>query len=583
MCANRPASDQIFLQMSCCPTSARTLSGAKLRIKNTSYYISKGFISDSKGFIEIDIINLAKYSKHKILAKCDFCGTEKEVEYFNYCNNIKNMNMFSCSHKCSMNKIKKTNLERYGSEMPLQNKEILKKFKQTNIDKYGFSSPLLNKEVKNKSKKTIFDKYGVDNISQNEDIKEKVKETNLERYGVEHPLQNKKILNKLKQTNLDKYGFECSLQNEDIKNKSKKTNLENFGYEYGIKNKDIQEKIKQTILDKYGVDNISQNKDTKEKVKETNLERYGYKTPLQNKEILDKLKQTNLEKYGFGNVFQNEEIKIKSKNTNLKKYGVDYFNKSEISKINTIIGNHLNYIKYIDNSISLFRCDLDKDHEFEINSDNFLSRLKSNLPLCTVCYPIGDNKSIKEKILLEYITSIYTGEIISGYRDELEIDIYLPELKIGIEFNGLYWHSSKFKENNYHINKLNWFKASQINIKFIYEDDFDNNFDIIKSQISNWLKLTKTKIYARKCLVKEVNTEEYRNFLNNNHIQGFVPSKLSYGLYYQDNLVSLMSFDKKEGRLNMPENEWNLNFDEFLMPSTIPDQSIPPGVSSVPA
>ena len=92
----------------------------------------------------------------------------------------------------------------------------------------------------------------------------------------------------------------------------------------------------------------------------------------------------------------------------------------------------------------------------------------------------------------------------------------------------------------------------------IYEDDFDNKLDIIKSQISNWLGLS-NKIYARKTYIKEVNTEEYRNFLNQNHIQGFVASKLVYGLYYNNELISLMSFDRKEGRYNMSDNEWNLN------------------------
>ena len=194
------------------------------------------------------------------------------------------------------------------------------------------------------------------------------------------------------------------------------------------------------------------------------------------------------------------------------------------------------------------------------SSNNFHNRLTYNIPLCTICYPIGDNKSIKEKILLEYIQDVYKGEIISGYRDGVEIDIYLPKLKLGIEFNGLYWHSNKFKESNYHINKQIYFREKDIDIKFIYEDDFDNNLDIIKSQIKNWLGINNRKIYARKTEVKQISsTEEYRNFLNSNHIQGFVASKLVYGLYYQDSLVSIMCFDKKEGRLNMEETGWNLN------------------------
>ena len=554
----------------------------KIRIKNTSYYISKGFISDSYGFIEIEINNLAKYSKHKILAKCDFCDKEKEVEYFNYYKNIKNMNMFSCSHKCSVYKTKKTNLERYGSETPLQNKDILEKFKQTNLEKYGYESPLQNKDVKEKTKQTNLEKYGVENVFQNSIIKEKVKQTNLEKYGFSSPLQNKDILEKLKKTNLEKYGFETSLKNNDVKEKTKQTNLEKYGCEYSLQNKEIQQKNKQTILEKYGVDNISQNEEIREKIKQTNLKKFGFETPLQNKNILEKLKQTNLDKYGFINVFQNEDIKEKSKQTNFEKYGIEYYSKtnefkeksketclkkygneiyskSEESKKNTIIGQHPNYIKYSDNNISLFNCDLNKDHEFKIHCDNFHNRLNLNIPLCTICYPIGDQKSIKEKILLEYIKSIYSGEIISGYRDGIEIDIYLPELKLGIEFNGLYWHSELFKDKDYHINKQIFFKEKGIDTKMIYEDDFDNKLEIIKSQISNWSGLTKTKIYARKTYIKEINTEEYRDFLNSNHIQGYVTSKLVYGLYHNDNLVSLMCFDKKEGRLNMVENEWNLN------------------------
>jgi hypothetical protein len=340
-------------------------------------------------------------------------------------------------------------------------------------------------------------------------------------------------------------------------------------YNHNIKNKNLfscsskcgVNKTKITNLEKYGVENTSQYEVFKNKREKKIIELYGVKNVFEHEKIKEKIKKTNLEKYGFENPFQNKIIKEKIKSSNLEKYGVNNYSKSEESKINTVIGQHPNYIKYIDNSISLFKCDLNKNHEFEINSGNFLDRLKQNIPLCTICYPISDNKSIKEKIILEYIQSIYSGEIISGYRDGIEIDIFLPELKLGIEFNGLYWHSNKFKESNYHLNKLNWFKERQIDIKFIYEDNFNNNLTIIKSQISNWLGKTETKIYARKCDVKEITNdqEEYKDFLNQNHIQGYVSSKLVYGLYYQDNLVSLMCFDKKEGRLNMPENEWNLN------------------------
>ena len=485
-----------------------------LKIKNSNFYKSKGYISDLEGFIEINIEDLPYSSTHLILSKCDFCEFEKKISFKVYIKNKKNGDMFCCSKKCSLEKTKKTNLE----------------------------------------------KYGVEYLSQNENIKEKIKKTNLEKYGVEFTFQNEDIKDKIKETNLEKYGVEFVLQSKEIKDKSKKTNLEKYGVDNVSKIDFIKKKKKETTFNNYGVYYPLQNENIKEKLKFDNLEKYGFEYATQNKNIKEKTKITNLNKYEVEYGLQNVNIKEKSKKSNLNKYGVEFFSKSEISKLNSVIGQHPNYIKYIDDRISLFKCDLNKEHEFKINSDNFHGRIKSNLPLCTICYPIGDQKSIKEKILLEYITSIYSGKVISGYRDGLEIDIYLPELKIGIEFNGLYWHSNKFKDSNYHINKQIYFKEKDINIKFIYEDDFDNKLDIIKSQINNWLKLTQNKIYARKCQVKQItNTEEYRNFLEKNHIQGYVASKLVYGLYHQDQLVSLMCFDKKEGRLNMSENEWNLS------------------------
>ena len=83
-------------------------------------------------------------------------------------------------------------------------------------------------------------------------------------------------------------------------------------------------------------------------------------------------------------------------------------------------------------------------HNFEISTDNYYGRLNNNITLCTVCNPIGDTRSIKENELFEFIKSNYDGVIIQSYRDIYEIDIYLPNLKLGFEFNGLYYHSNKF-------------------------------------------------------------------------------------------------------------------------------------------
>ena len=88
-------------------------------------------------------------------------------------------------------------------------------------------------------------------------------------------------------------------------------------------------------------------------------------------------------------------------------------------------------------------------------------------------------------MLFEYICSIYDGEIIQSYRDVLEIDIYLPKLNIGFEFNGNYWHSEKFLDKDYHENKTKYFKDRNIDIFHIWEDKWDFENDEIKFNIKN--------------------------------------------------------------------------------------------------
>ena len=162
-------------------------------------------------------------------------------------------------------------------------------------------------------------------------------------------------------------------------------------------------------------------------------------------------------------------------------------------------------------------------------------------------------------MLFNFIEDNYKGVIINNYRDKYEIDIYLPDLKLGFEFNGLYWHSERFKSNDYHLGKTDYFKVKGIRIIHIWEDDWINKENIIKSQILNLLNLTKTNIFARKCTVKEISSNISSIFLLNNHIQGNVNSSVKLGIYYNDDLVSVMTFDHFEGRKKMNNNEWNLS------------------------
>jgi hypothetical protein len=126
-----------------------------------------------------------------------------------------------------------------------------------------------------------------------------------------------------------------------------------------------------------------------------------------------------------------------------------------------------------------------------------------------------------------------------------ELDIYIPSHNVGIEFNGLYWHSELFVDKNYHLNKTELCEEKGVQLIHIFEDEWLNKQDIVKSRVKNILGVTDETIYARKCEIREVSTKEKTKFLNDNHIQGAVGSKINLGLYYNNELVSIMTFGKR--------------------------------------
>lgn len=127
-----------------------------------------------------------------------------------------------------------------------------------------------------------------------------------------------------------------------------------------------------------------------------------------------------------------------------------------------------------------------------------------------------------------------------------EIDIYIPDKKIAIEFNGLYWHSEKFKKDkNYHYNKTIAAENIGIRLLHIWSDDWINKQDIVKKHIKHVLGINNgEKIYARKTTVKQTDRKEAEKFFNNNHIQGYVAATKHLGLYYNNEIVALGSFTK---------------------------------------
>ena len=527
--------------------------------------------------VKSDCTGLVSRSSNLILVQCDVCFLECEIKFSSY---------FRSGFKggewlCKSCKTKKTNLERWGVENPSQSKEVKERKKRTFIERWGVDHPSKSDVITKKRIDTFMKKWGVENPFQSEEIKEIIKGTNLSKLGVEnpsqsdliklkktetllgnwgvdHPLKSEEIKEKVSKSNLERWGVECVLQSPEIKDKIKTTNLEKWGFENPMMSGVVLDSIKKSNLERWGVEWFYQTDEFKLKSKKSLLANWGVDSPLKSIVIKDKVRDTNLKKWGNSEYIKTLDFREKSNRTLLERWKSDSIQKSGVFREDRFkLTKDSNYIKYIGNKVSLFKCDRGLDHYFEISSDNYLQRYKSNIPLCTICNPIGDLKSIKEGDLYNFIKSIYDGEIIQSYRDGLEIDVYLPELKIGFEFNGLYWHSDKYKDKWYHLNKTKYFGELGIRIIHIWEDDWRDRVEIIKSQISNILNRTENKIFARKCDIVVLSTVS--KFLNSNHIQGVDYSKVKLGLLFNSELVSVMTFNKLEGRNSMGDGEWNLS------------------------
>ena len=323
--------------------------------------------------------------------------------------------------------------------------------------------------------------------------------------------------------------------------KAKKTNLTKTGFESNFSGGSPSRNLyKEILIEKYGVEHPLQNKDILNKAQFTMLENHGTLNMIQS----EKSKKTIKDKYGVENVMQNEKIKqknrvIQSKNKwkTLKENSKKYLN-LDISYINNTCDNWL-----VANCITCGQ-KITKLHRLNLTR----CIISKNTP-CTSCSTKNTYRSSGENEISEFIKSFYKGEIQHNrkyIKDGLEVDILIPDLKIGIEFNGIYWHSQKFKNKLYHINKKKKIEDEGWTLIQIWEDDWNNNIkrEIIKSRLKSKLGHSENIIYARKCKVKEIDTATSNNFLTNNHLYGSSISKIKLGLYYNNQLVMVMTFGK---------------------------------------
>lgn len=160
------------------------------------------------------------------------------------------------------------------------------------------------------------------------------------------------------------------------------------------------------------------------------------------------------------------------------------------------------------------------------------------------------NYSLEEVKLSKLLTEYGIAHEIGNWSllDSMEIDIYIPEKKLAIEINGLYWHSWNPKQKkpeykNRHIEKTEKLKEQGISLIHITDYELNYKSDIIKNILRSKLGINK-KIYARNCSIGVVDKVAEKQFLNQYHLQGYNASTYAYGLYYDNELVQIITLGK---------------------------------------
>lgn len=420
-----------------------------------------------------------------------------------------------------------------------RNKELMdqikEKMEQTCLEKYGVKNAGQSEDVKEKRKQTCIDKYGVDNVSKSEEVIQKIKDV-LKEKDEQDPERQNKITEKRKITTQERYGVDFVSQREEVKEKCKQTCLEKYGVEYVLSNKDFRDSWKEIFMEKYGVEYAGQIPELIENNKKHFLEKYGVDNPSKAPEVIETIKQSNLEKYGVEWSMQNKEVRDKANQKNIENA---WNNICKHSDIWIPLFTREEFVGWSD-----FDSKKPITYKFKCSKCGSVCEFSRWFPLCQICNP-PENKSKPEYDLIDIIESCGI-HCIHGDRkllDGKELDIYIPSKNIAIEYDGLFWHSiNNGTAPDYHVSKTNTCESKGIHLIHVFEDEWLLKKNIVISRIKNILGIYDHIIYARCCEIRKIEDNSYIEFLNDNHLQNSIISSISYGLYYNDELVSVMTF-----------------------------------------
>lgn len=304
------------------------------------------------------------------------------------------------------------------------------------------------------------------------------------------------------------------------------------------RHQETQDERKRKLVERYGSEHATQNPEVRRKTVETNIKKYGCVSPTQNDDVKQKTTNTFRTRYGVECAAHIPGMRGRIENTNIKKFGTNTYAESMVPQH---IRDKLSDKTWLTEQLST-RTNSEIAAELGTTTQQIRKAVRS-LGLEEVVRPTTSQPEREIQQLLLSNNILFETNVKTIINPK-EIDIYVPELKLGIEFNGIIFHSEKFgRGRTYHTDKRSECISRGIRLLQIWSNDWEQRQEIVKSRLLHAIGRC-NRVYARKCEVVEVESKRQREFFESTHIQGYVPATIAYGLMIGDELVACMSFVK---------------------------------------
>ena len=348
------------------------------------------------------------------------------------------------------------------------------------------------------------------------------------------PEEQFEINRRRKSTNRKKYGADFASQTQHVKDKTEATNQDKYGTKSPTQNSEVLERVRATNQKNLGVDWSQQSPEVMARSNQTYLKRYGTRRPSQNPKIQEKMKSTTQERFGVDWYGQTVQSREKFRSTGRKK--------GYQALVNTVTSakplfTQDDYLGGTSTTLFTWQC--------AECSQEFQQTQRGNSPVrCYSCHPRKETwgeTAIKSwlqshNILFEQ----WNRKIIAPQ----EFDFWLPELKLGIEFNGIWFHrEGNVPSRAYHHLKYRSAKDAGVKLIQVWEHELHRSPAIVFDRLSHACGLSSRKIGARKCTIQRLDRAQALEFFTRTHLQGHANSGSIWGLFDCDKvLVAAASF-----------------------------------------